>query len=260
MERSFVMTKNSKNYLCSNPRFTLIELLVVIAIIAILAAMLMPALQRARETSRTTSCLNNLKQFGVAAMEYAYSYKDYLMPRDMGNVRTGKAEFVSWLSAGSFFPVHFGYSEERWKKGIGVNGCPSRTDTGRQGISSYSFRACSYAICQEVVGSGGANASDYRKIASLKKPSFYYNFHDSETSQSNRSQYFRDVLNGDSYNVTDFRHNGQMRANFTCVDGHAEANAYPRFMYKVPDETTGANNYPEVYSRYNPHANKEVGY
>ena len=71
-------------------RFTLVELLVVIAIIAILAALLLPALNAAKGSARKINCTSNLKQIGMAATQYAGTFDDFIAP-PMNNNKSGMA-------------------------------------------------------------------------------------------------------------------------------------------------------------------------
>ncbi len=128
--------------LLKRKKFTLIELLVVVAIVAILAGMLLPALNSAKKKGKQILCLGNMRQLGIASAHYLNDY-GYLPPPT--------------LKAGTPSVTFF-----RWRKDIlllgylGPKGSKS-TDIGTVGTDSYP--RCNYA-CPEVVSKGNRPIAD----------------------------------------------------------------------------------------------------
>ncbi len=132
-----VRTERKQDMKCRQRQFTLVELLVVITIIAILAAMLLPALNKARGMARSISCINNFKQCGLVLRFYADAHED-LYPQQVE--LTGKKP--GWVGA----LAHEGFVPRQYYKG-------------------YWFNTAKYTYCPEAFKPGpeitDANSNDF---------------------------------------------------------------------------------------------------
>ncbi len=209
--------------------FTLVELLVVIAIIAILAAMLLPALSKAKEKATAIVCLNNLKQWGLAAQIYATDNGDYLPPDGTPNPGDSSTNTGWYIQLPQVLSLPR-YHDMPWRTnataGVGrsVWICPSNP---RRSNGNNLFHYC----LNEYINDTGVDDHPI-KISSLRQHSAVVYLFDSKNLPA---------VGTPNYVHTNLHSGG---AQFTFLDGHsARFNSKAYWDYAI---SKGRTNNPEI--------------